>query len=276
MAVKRKNTTAALSPAERQEKRKLRHGIVLLVSLVLLIAGITAGLIWLNKRMFEENKHFTLRRVEIVSSGFYGKSAVSRRELVRRMNVTPGQDNLFRLDVKKLREELRTRQPNIEDAQVAVVLPDTLYVKIEERIPRAFLGRPNSPLVADANCMIMRASESLGVHPNLPVIVGMPHHALRPGERHEKLREALNLIMTVQRYRCFSVAAVNLSVPDELFVIMDYRAGNMVHRYRVTMPRKNYPENLDILQSAISEARKRGSDHSRINLTFDGQVVLSR
>ena len=274
MAIKTKNkTNAAATPAARQEKKKLRRGIIVLVSLAVLCAAVVFGLMRLNKLMFEDNRHFILRRIEVISSGFYGKNQANKRALIGKLDLKINSANLFELDVKKLRQTLRY-QPNIADAQVAVLLPDTLQISVEERIPRAFLGRTDSPLVADANGMVMRSRECMGIHPNLPVIAGMPHHSLKAGEIHEKLRDALNLIMTVQRYRAFSVAGVNLSVPDELFVYMDYRFGSNVHRYRVTMPRGNYRENLDILQSAIEAARRRGDTHSRIEMTFDGQVVL--
>ena len=82
--------------------------------------------------------------------------------------------------------------------------------------------------------------------------------------------------MSVQRYRCFSVALISLRSPDELFVLMDYRDLRSSRRYHVTMLRGNYQESLDILQSAIEDARRRGDDRIKINMTYANQVVMSR
>lgn len=277
MAVSRKtkNSSQSANPAVRQEKKKLLRGIILLAVLVLLIAGGVAALFWLQDRMFKGNDHFVLRHVNIESSGYWGKGIENRRVLLGKLNLQAGKDNLFELDMRKIRSVLRAI-PNIADARVSKTLPDTLNLHIEERIPRAFVGRPNSPQVVDANCVVMNSRECFGVHPRLPVINGMKHTYLKVGEQHRALQEALNLIMTVQRYPCFSVVMVNLSQADKLVVYMDYHVRHMVRRYHVTMPVGNYTEWLDTLKSAIENARRHGNDHNRINLTFQDQVVLSR
>ncbi len=276
MAVRSKNkTTAAANPAVRQEKKKLLRGIILLAMVCLFIAGCAAALFWLKSRMFKGNEHFLLRVVNIESSGYWGKGIDNRRILMDKLKLRPVRDNLFDLDPAKLKKVL-LEVPNIADAEVYKTLPDTLNIRIEERIPRAFIGRPNSPQVVDANCVVMNSRECFGVHPRLPVINGMKHTYLKVGEQHRALQEALNLIMSVQRYPCFSVVMINLSQPDKLVVYMDYRVRSMVRRYHVTMPTGNYPEWLDTLKSAIENARRHGNDHTRINLTFQGQVVLSR
>lgn len=272
---KNKNNSNGDSPALRQEKRKLRRGIILLAILFIFIAGCGVAAWWLKHRMFEQNRHFLLRQVTVESSGFWGKNSENRNALIRKLNLSINSDNLFALDMRKLRRQLRSI-PNIADAQVCTILPDTVAISIEERIPRAFLGRPNSDLVADANGMVMHARQCFGVHPKLPVILVPPRCKLYPGEMQPALREALALIIAVQRYSCFSVALISLSRPDELFVLMGYRGIRGSRRYHVTMPIGNYAENLDILRSAIEDARRRGDDRIKINLMFKNQVVMSR
>ena len=277
MAAMRQNkkSAGAADPAARQKKKKLIRGIILLVLLVFIIAGFTVALFWLKNRMFKENRRFTLRNANIISNGYWGKGTLTSSQLLRKLNLHINESNLFTLQPKQLRSELRSI-PNIADAQVRIILPDTLEIYIEERIPRAFIGRPNSPLVTDANGVIMNSKECFGVHPNLPVINGMVHHNMRAGEVHAALRPALHLIMAVQRYKCFSVAAISLSQADNLLMFMDYQKGSQRRRYHVTMPRGNYPQWLDILQSAIEDARSHGDDRNRIDLTNNGQVVMSK
>ena len=271
---KSKSSAGTNDPAVRQKKKKLIRGIVLLCVLLMVVIGCALGLYWLKNRMFEDNKHFTLRRVNIVSSGYWGKDGTTAKRLLNKLDLHIGKSNLFGLKPEKLRKELRSI-PNVEDARVWTVLPDTLEIKIEERTPRAFIGRPRSPLVVDSNCVVMNVSECFGVHDNLPVINGGVHTSMSSGEVHTALRPALHLIMTVQRYKNFSVAAVSLRHPDNLVSLIDYRRGSTVRRYHVTMPRGNYVEWLDILQSAIEDALRRNDTRNRINLTFKDQVVMS-
>ena len=272
---KNKNNSNSDSPASRQEKRRLRRGIVLLVILFIFISGCVVGAWWLKHRMFEQNRHFLLRQVTVESSGFWGKNSENRDALIRKLNLGINSDHLFALDMRKLRSQLRGI-PNIADAQVCTILPDTVAISIEERIPRAFLGRPNSALVADANGMVMHSRQCFGVHNKLPVSLVPPRIKLDAGKIQPVLREALALIIAVQRYKCFAVALINLSRQDELFVLMEYRGIRGARRYHVTMPIGNYVENLDILRSAIEEARRRGDDRIKINLMFKNQVVMSR
>ena len=275
MAAARKTKNSTPTPAERQEKKKLRRGVILLTVLFILLVALGVAMWWLKHRMFEKNPRFTLKHIQVESSGYWGKDVLRRNALIRKLDLRAGQQNLFDLDLRKLRMQLKSL-PNVADAQVCTQLPDTLLINIEERSPRAFLGRPNSRLVVDANAMVMNARECFGVHPRMPVIVGMPHRSMRPGVIHPALREALNLIMSVQRYDCFSVALVNLSRNGELFVLMDYRHNSQIRRYHVTMLTGNYQESLDILRSAIEDALRHGDDRTKINMSFKNQVVMSR
>ena len=273
-ARKNKSTSGSVDPAVRQKNKKLIRGIILLAILALMIASCIAGMYWMKNRMFEDNRHFILKKVNVVSSGYWGKDSLTANRLMRKLDLQIDKNNIFSLRPEILRRELRSI-PNIANAQVWTVLPDTLEIRIEERIPRAFIGRPGSPLVVDANCVIMNSSECFGVHSNLPVINGNMHTTLKAGESHISMRPALHLIMAVQRYQNFSVAAISLRQTDNLTVLMDYRRGSNVRRYHVTMPYGNYREQLDILQSAIENAIQRRDDRNRINLTFKNQVVLS-
>lgn len=277
MAAVRKNkvsSIAAASPAARQEQKKLRQGVLLLIFLVILLAGCAVSLYLLRIKLFEKNPRFTLRTVQINSSGYWGRSKENRNALIRKLNLQPGKDNLFALNHAKLRQELRSL-PNVADAKVKPQLPDMLEIEIEERIPRAFLGRSNSELVVDANGMVMESRQCFGVHPRLPVIVSLHNRGVKPGVIRPGLHDALALIMSIQRYECFSAALISLLHADSLTVTMDYRSGNSVSRYYVTMPRGNYPELLDILRSAIIDARRHRDDRNVVNLTFDGAVVMS-
>lgn len=266
-----KNSSGAETPARRQEKKKLRRGLIVLSIIFVMLAGCAVLIYYMMQAFFEHNVRFTLREVEISSSGYWGKPD-NRTELVDRLQLKIKKDNIFALEPGVLRDKLR-QIPNIADASVQRILPDKLIIRIEERIPRAFLGRGNSELLIDANGMVISSKHCFGVHPNLPVIVGLTNQNIRPGAVLKDLHNALDLIMQIYRdFPDFRVELVSVGNPERLFFFLRYRKQK---RYYVTMPSNDVSRMLDVLHSAIENARQHRDPRSNINLMFDGTVVLS-
>ena len=97
MAVTRKGKTTAgtMDPAERQKKKKLIRGIILLAVLLMIAAGCVLCVYWLKNRMFKENKRFILQHTNIVSSGYWGKDAATTRRLLNKLDLHIGKSNLL-------------------------------------------------------------------------------------------------------------------------------------------------------------------------------------
>ena len=266
-----RNNSAGNTPVQRQERKKLRRGLIALGLLLILLAGGGLLLFWLNHQFFDRNAHFTVNHVEIESTGYWGQSVENRAELIRFLGLHPGQDNLFALSPIRLRAQIRAI-PNVADATVERILPDTLRLRIEERVPRAFLGYSKSDFVVDANAMVMLSRQCFGVHPRLPVIVGL-RDEVREGATLPKLSGALDLIMRVYRgFPEFQVVPISVSQPDRLFVILDYRGR---WRYHVTLPADRTGDLLDVLRSAIEDALRNNDRRNNVNLLFDGSVVMN-
>lgn len=275
--VKTKTAANNHKPAERQEKKKLWFGIIALVLFLLLIAGVVWGIIVLEANLFKHNDRFVLTQVAVNSPGGYYSKPAAQKLLIRALKLKIAEDNLFALDTAGIREQIK-QQPAVEDVAVKTVLPDTLQIDIEERVPRAFIGRPGSWLVADANGMVMSRGSCAEVRNNLPVINGAFHINPKPGEVHHRLRPALDLIMEVQRFKCFSVSLVNLSQQEKLVAVIEYRSGGSARAasYWVTMPDRNIHEMLSKLQSTLEDIRRRGENIRKIDLTIEGQAVLQK
>ena len=266
-----KNNSSGNTPVQRQERRKLWRGVIALAALLLLLIAIGFLLFWLNCQFFDRNARFTLNHITIESTGYWGQSAENRAELLRFMRLHPGSDNLFAIDPAKVREQIKSI-PNVADATVERILPDTLQLRIEERVPRAFLGYSKSDFVVDANTMVMLSRQCFGVHPRLPVIVGL-RDEVREGVMLPKLANALDLIMRIHRsFPEFQVVLLSVSQPDRIFMILDYRGRK---RYQVTLPAEQKPELLDVLRSAIEDALRNNDQRTNVNLLFDGSVVMN-
>ena len=88
-----KNETSnrpAASAAQRQERKKIRHGLIALGVLVLAVAGLAVLFHWLDQCFFGRNARFTLRHIDIQSTGYWGRSRESRADLTRFLKLTVG------------------------------------------------------------------------------------------------------------------------------------------------------------------------------------------
>ena len=138
-------------------KTKITLGILISVSaLTLIVIGL--WLAWNN--MFRRNDRFYVVHVNVTSAEGQGKwhgkvkevmpiviQSKIDQEKADALEKEPSPEDklftLFEIDVKKLRQELE-KVPEIDKVSVRRVLPNTLDIKIVERVPVAFLERANS------------------------------------------------------------------------------------------------------------------------------------
>ena len=260
----------AASMVQRQERKKIRHGVIALVVLVLAVSGLAVLFRWLDHRFFERNARFTLRRIDIQSTGYWGRSNATRADLARFLNLAVGENNLFALSPAAIRGQL-TSIPNIADAAVERVLPDTLEIRIQERVPRAWLGSTVSGLVVDANAKVMRSDQCFGVHNGLPLIVGL-RGKVRVGTRLTEVQGALDFLMMVLRNMPeIQLQIISVSQPDRYTVGMKYRTRRS---FQVILPRPVTAELLDEMNSALAETVRCNDSRSTINLLNGGSAVL--
>ena len=279
MAAVRKNKNqngAVNSAAALQERKKLRRGIILLSCMFVLLLALGGLFWWLSCSLFEKNKRFTVREVAVSSNGFWNTNEESRRALVNKLNIHINQDNIFELDLKKMRQELRSFA-NVADAQLELQLPDRLVINIEERVPRAVLGSPRYRRVVDANAVVMDAAQCMK-HSDLPVIIGMrtPPQQIKPGIMLSELHQALALLMAMERFQCFKAEMVKIGSNNELVLTVKYLLPGRALTYYVTMPTGDYPQLLTILSSVIEEALGQRNTMNVLNMNFEGKVVFSR
>ena len=152
MAVRKKSTGTGTA-TEKSKKipddaaaARNRKIVLFFVLLVVLLALIT-GLIWLGLKipnvLFKENPRFVLKRLEVTSSGYWhGRD----REIAKRIGVNIGQP-LFDINAGEVRKKALAVH-SIDSCEVQVVLPDTLVLKLTERVPRAVLY-PQTQMVVD-------------------------------------------------------------------------------------------------------------------------------
>ena len=246
---------------------------LLYLLLFLAAAGVlVAVVLLLRQELFTGNPRLVLREVRIRSTGYWRDRG---KQLCGRIDLEPGA-NLYSLDLKKLRRKLE-RIPSIASATVVRVPPDTVEIRIEERIPRAVLGNPRSPFVVDEHCIAIPRLESMAEKLQLPVLTGVPFK-LQPGTAVPRIRNAVDLIMTTLRgFPDIRILQISIRRAGSLELRLTYREGLLGKTlYRVIMPDRDtgIAFRLSALQSAIIAARRRGDPRTTFDLSYEGQVVV--
>ena len=185
MAGKSKTTTSKAT-GNKIKSRRLRLFLALTVSTLAVAAAI--ALFWgTSCFLFTHNRHLRLKNVKVFSIGWWNNRTTEVRKII---NIPLG-TNLFKVDLKEVKTKLE-EHPSIKSAQVARVLPDTLAVKITERIPRAYLFDSNSKWVVDETSMVMDRKQCVDLDRNLPVILGLDRNTkIEAGKQITRLSGAL-------------------------------------------------------------------------------------
>jgi len=189
-----------------------RVAALVLVPVTLAVAVLLAwfGLDRVGRVLFAENPRFTLRTLAIE------EGAVVSRALIQEWTQVREGMNLFGFEVSHVRESVLRRAPNVKSLEITRLLPDTLHIRVVERLALARVGARGS-LVADREGAVF----SMGVRPlRLPIIEGCAEPDLRPGQRLDGMAlAALELIETCDEPRLgVRIDSVSVNQPDHLLV----------------------------------------------------------
>lgn len=266
MAIERKKNNTGNAAAE---KKRIRKALLAAALIVLCIVLAVLGLYFSGKMLFSGNSRFALREVKVSGAGFWQKH---EKLLANAIGLRMGQ-NLFALDYSELRKKVQSI-PSVDNASVIRVLPDTIVIKITERIPRAVLNNPGSAWVVDNSATLMPRSQVMKTGNTLPVIAGVKLKNVRQGERVPEITSAMELIMmAVENFQDINIFYISVQNPEKLDIYLKYRSFASC---RVIMPTRNrgWSFMLHTLQSAIVQAKLKGENRTTFDLSYDGRVVI--
>lgn len=247
------------SNAPNSSKRKFK--LIAVSCLALLFLGLlTWCIIKLPGYFYTKNPRLAFRNLEVDSTGYWQKNP---ELLLKRIGLKKG-INLFSLDLQLLRKKLE-QIPSIETAEVRIHLPDTLKIKIIERIPRASLFSVDSPAVIDAAGVTMARHESSAGNQRLPVIKG-----LRNKNVAIQVKPALRLILNaLSNYSDIMIQEISLAVPGELRVRLYYRNRKQCIVLLPSNEDEDYNYLLSVFQTTVLRS---GSNWSIYDLRYKGSV----
>ena len=245
------------TPGSSKRKFKL---IAFICLALLFFVLLTLCIIKLPGYFYTKNPRLVFRNLEVDSTGYWQKNP---ELLLERIDLKKGA-NLFSLDLQLLRKKLE-KIPSIETAEVRMHLPDTLKIKIIERIPRASLFSVNSPVVIDAAGISMLRQESSAGNQRLPVIKG-----LRDENISTQVKPALRLILNaLSNYSDIMIQEISLAIPGELRVRLYYRNRKQCMVLLPANEDEDYNYLLSVFQTTVLRS---GSNWSIYDLRYKGSV----
>ena len=171
--------------------------------------------------------------------------------------------------------ERRRRQiemiPWVKSATLRRILPNELRVTIRERVPVAFLRRPNGLSLVDAEGVILDIPK--GASYQFPVVRGLGEEEALPARR-AKMQLFAALTKDLERGGLRSkdvISEVELDDPqDARVVVADPTGAVLLH-----LGRENFLARYLLYLGHIEEWRQKFPNLQSVDLRYDGQVVIN-
>lgn len=248
------------------KKNVVRRGLVvlfLILTVLLLLAGLYRGIRYAGSFFFSRNPEFALKVMDIRSDG-----RLQPEQLREYANLQAG-INLFSIDFNLLRRKL-AEVPLVESVMIERKLPDTLMIQVTERVALAQL-RWNSrglPFLLDRHGVVLPMTRS---GQSLPLIEGFTSETLRPGARtdHAGIRQCLQILSAADQLGLgtqISFSGFDVRYPDFISAVVN---GGTSARF----PLHSAREKLVRLVSVLQLANEQGRQVKTVDLTPDGRNV---
>lgn len=201
MSIFRSKKTRARRPARKRrrdhllevtataetERRRRNQKILLYAGEVVVVLGIIA-FCWIGVRALLDsqifrNPQYQVRVVEVNTDG-----VMTREQALEKTGIHEGL-NIFSLNLDSAQRAL-AMIPEIKNAKVERILPDSVSIRIEARRPVAWIaprdtGEDPSAMetacLVDAEGVMMKPENFQSSHARLPVVYGVPTEQWRPG-----------------------------------------------------------------------------------------------
>lgn len=240
--------------------------------LLLVVVGLLAWLLLAGGQalFFRHNPHYLLRqppRIEIVTG------SIAEAAVLARLDVTPGTTNLYELNLAQVRRRL-LEDPIVRQAEVRLVLPDTLWIRVFGRTPVAQLARPGGQLV-DSEGMVLPPATT-NKDRALPILMGIPHpNSFKEGDRlteplAQSALEFLQDIDTAPNGHWLDPKRIQLiSAYDEVHIFLHARPDRFIREdAELVVPAKNIPLAISHALQIIDERSRDGMSTSYMNVTL--------
>ncbi|PLX75172.1 MAG: hypothetical protein C0614_11340 [Desulfuromonas sp.] len=252
----------------KKEKRPFHWRNLLLRSLRVVIATGSGFLLvcgaLLTAQLLLESGYFDVRLVRVEQN-----QRVNEGEILAASDIKEG-DSLFELDLHMIGTKIE-ENPWIARAEIERVFPDSVVIRVQERVPRAIVDLDYLYYV-DAEGVVFKMldhQDNLG----FPVMTGIDRQSLleAKGIAKEWLKAGLELMNVLEKRELFNLDDVSQVHYDEQqgLVLFTYHWGVPIH-----MGRGGFADKLDRLERIYPELEPRLASLSYIDLNVADRVIV--
>jgi cell division protein FtsQ len=254
--------------AEQRRERLHRVGAVLTTLIALAGLGwlIVSGGQWLGRRLFTENPRYTVKHLLFELSAGTQLPADRLREYSKLREGV----NLFAVDLRAVVSDLM-KVPLVSQVRVTRRLPDTLIVRVAERVALARLGQDDQRyhLAVDREGRVLGPSAR---SPNLPALIGLRDRALRPGDEIQDpgvltALQILDRCDTTRVGQVVKIKSIDLRHPDHL--VLRLSQGELID-----FGPEQWDVRLGRLARAVQEAADVGKVIDYADFTVDKNMAV--
>jgi cell division protein FtsQ len=275
-------TRRRLVPRKQAWWRRLlgtRIGRILLGVLMVAVLVAIGFCFWAVRDFLEHDAHFRIDSSASIETD--GVTELSRPELLTVFGSDIGR-NIFFVPLKQRAAALEA-QPWVRHATVMRLLPNTLRVSIEERVPIAFVRIGHQIELVDADGVLLTMPPALlsARHYDFPVVTGLsigtgPEMLADPAARADralrmKLYQRFVAALNADGTRVSSqLSEVDLSDLDDVRAVVPAQGTDILLHFGNT----DFLERYRAYQQHLPEWRQQYPNLSAVDLRYDRQVVL--
>ncbi len=232
---------SSLAPHKRSGKVKIFFIFIVFTFLTVLMVRFTVSL-----------PYFTLQEIQID-----GLERLSKDKILGWINLPP-QTSIFKFNLNGIAKKIEL-DPQVKKVIARRILPSTIYILVKERVPYAYLLKQGDLWEVDKEGVILNKVKE---KKNLPVIEG-PLCLEK-----SNLKTALKAVKLAKRAGLNPIR-IRIEKKEEGIVI------HLKQKVKIYLGRGDHLKHIYYVPYLILDAQKRKEKIEKIDLRFNGQLVVT-
>ena len=222
-----------------------------------------AAVAWMSSRFLDTDPRFRLRSVELRGGQHVARSAVEDAFAPDR------EQGLYHIPLQERRRAVE-QILWVRSATVTRVLPDQIWISVQERVPLAFLSTRRGIMLVDAEGVVLDIPPSSTF--SLPVVRGVSERESAERRRAKMQRFAALTDALGQGGGALpeEISEVDMANPKDARVVATGSFGAV----RLHLGAGRFAERYEIFSSQIEQWWRQFGTIDSIDLRYEGQVVI--
>lgn len=230
-------------------KRKRLRTQRKLKALILLIVLAVLG--WVIGGSILASPYFEIKVIRIE-----GTNRLPQEKISKWANIPSGQ-SIFQVNLRRIAKRINS-SPLVKRAEVKRILPSTVLIRIEERMPFVYLSQKGSLYEVDYEGVIFGKGKEIT---DLPMLVGSGWSS-----RSEKIKLAVEILHTAEE---LGLSVSKIEMNNKGAMVGYLKKGPMI--YLGERPHLDY---LSYLPLVLAAKGSKGRDIKYVDIRFRDQIVV--